>query len=168
MNKKHLRVIKMIQDGIPKELLMNLTKKEIQAPTIKKVFELALTKPDDEVSPRQKRNIQAMLDSGRLDREVEVLNYEVEKEIDAYIAAEIDKAVKLGRLPAVAPQLETLKKKGIQYAKRQERRLRREFLGEDSDVEEAPKHDQDIQGSNPPGKANHGGLPEFSGSALGW
>lgn len=166
MNKKHLRVIKMIQEGIPQELLLNLTKKEIQAPTIKKVFELALTKPDNEVSPRQKRNIQAMLDSGRLDREVEVLDYEVEKEIDAYIAKEIDKAVKLGRLPAVAPQLETLKKKGIQYAKRQERRLRREFLGETDDVAEAKEHDQDIQGGNPPGKANNGSLPAFSGAAL--
>lgn len=166
MNKKHLRVIKMIQEGIPQELLMNLTKKEIQAPTIKKVFELALTKPDEEVSPRQKRNIQAMLDSGRLDREVEVLDYEVEKEIDAYISAEIDKAVKLGRLPAKAPQLETLKKKGIQYAKRQEKRLRREFLGETDDVAEAKEHDQDIEGGNTPGKVNHGGLPEFSGSVL--
>lgn len=157
----------MIQEGIPKELLMSLTKKEIQAPTIKKVFELALTKPDNEVSPRQKRNIQAMLDSGRLDREVEVLDYAVEKEIDAYITAEIDKAVKLGRLPAEAPQLKTLKKKGIQYAKRQERRLRREFLGETDDVAETTEHDQHVKGSDTPGKANHGRLPEFSGSALG-
>jgi len=167
MKKKHLRVIEMIQEGIPKELLMNLTKKEIQAPTIKKVFELALTKPDDEVSPRQKRNIQAMLDSGRLDREVEVLDYEVEKEIEAYIATEIDKAVKLGRLPAQAPQLKTLKKKGIQYAKRQERRLRGLFLGENNDVEEATEHDQNVEGGDTPREANHGRLPEFSGSALG-
>jgi len=145
---------------------MSLTKKEIQAPTIKKVFELALTKPDDEVSPRQKRNIQAMLDSGRLDREVEVLDHEVEKQIDDYIAAEIDKAVKLGRLPAKAPQLNSLKKKGIQYAKRQEKRLRREFLGEGSDVAETTPDDQNIEGSNTPGEANHGSLPSFSGATL--
>lgn len=168
MNKKHLRVIKMIQEGIPQELLLNLTKKVTQAPTIKKVFEIALTKPDSEVSPRQKRNIQAMLDSGRLDREVEVLDYAVEKEIDAYISAEIDKAVKLGRLPKVAPQLETLKKKGIQYAKRQERRLRREFLGEDSDVDVSPEHDQNVKEGNTPGKANNGGLPDFSAAVLWW
>lgn len=156
----------MIQDGIPRELLMNLTKKEIQAPTIKKVFEIALTKPDDEVTPRQKRNIQAMLDSGRLDREVEVLDHEVEKQIDAYISTEIEKAVKLGRLPKEAPMLNSLKNKGIQYAKRQERRLRSEFLGEADDVAEAPAHDQDVEGSNSPGKAHNGSLPSFSGASL--
>ncbi len=156
----------MIQDGIPKELLMRLTKTEIQAPTIKKVFELALTKPDDEVTPRQKRNIQAMLDSGRLDREVEVLDHEVEKLIDAYMTEEIAKAVKLGRLPKEAPVLNHLKNKGIQYAKRQERRLRSEFLGEGSDVDEASADDQDVEGSNTPGQANHGSLPSFSGAAL--
>jgi tRNA A37 N6-isopentenylltransferase MiaA len=166
MNKKHLRVIKMIQDGIPKDLLMNLTKKEIQAPTIKKVFELALTKPDDEVSPRQKRNIQAMLDSGRLDREVEVLDYAVEKEIDAYITAEIDKAVKLGRLPAQAPQLKRLKNKGIQYAKRQERRLRREFLGETSDVEDEAPDGKENASVNPSRQDNHPTVPTPSAAIL--
>jgi len=145
MNKRHLRVIKQIQDGIPKELLMNLTKTELQSPTIKHVFELALTKPDSEVSPRQKRNIKAMLDSGKLDKEVEVLDHEVEKQIDEYFKREIDEAVKLGRLPAQAPVLETLNKKGNQYARRQERRLRREFTGEVSDVEGDSEENQNHQ-----------------------
>lgn len=166
MKKKHLRVIQMIQEGIPHELLMNLTKKEIQAPTIKKVFQLALTKPDEEVTPRQKRNIRAMLDSGRLDREVEVLDHEVEKEIDAYFQAEIAKAVQLGRLPKEAPQLNRLKNKGVQYAKRQERRLRREFLGETNDVAAATPDDQNVTGSDTPRKTNNGSLPTFSGAAL--
>lgn len=166
MRKKHLRVIKMIQDGIPRELLMNLTKTEIQAPTIKKVFELALTKPDDEVSPRQKRNIQAMLDSGKLDREIEVLDEEVEKQIDAYMSAEIAKAVKLGRLPSEAPVLKTLSKKGIQYAKRQERRLRREFGVKSDDVDEAAEDDKDLKGSDQTGETNNGGLPSFSGASI--
>lgn len=145
----------MIQEGIPKELLLNLTKKEIQAPTMKKVFEIALTKPDTEVSPRQKRNIKAMLDSGRFDREVEVLDHEVEKQIDAYYQAEIDKAVKLGRLPKHAPTLKSLTKKGVQYAKRQERRLRREFLGEGSDVDSATQDDQNDEAQHPSRQADH-------------
>lgn len=145
---------------------MNLTKKEIQAPTIKKIFEIALTKPDDEVTPRQKRNIQAMLDSGRLDREVEVLDYAVEKEIDAYISAEIDKAVKLGRLPKVAPQLERLKNKGIQYAKRQERRLRREFLGEDSAMEDEAPDGEENFALNTPREDNHPTVPTPSAAVL--
>ena len=142
MRKKHLRVIKQIQDGIPQELLRNLTKMELQSPTTKKLFELALTKPDDEVTPRQKRNIQAMLDSGKLDREVEVLDHEVEKLIDAYLQEEIVKAVKLGRLPKKAPVLESLKNKGNQYVRRQEKRLRTIFTGEDSDVDGTTQEDQ--------------------------
>lgn len=156
----------MIQEGIPKELLMKLTKKETQAPTIKKVFELALTKPDEEVSPRQKRNIQAMLDSGRLDREVEVLDHEVEKLIDEYIAKEIDKAVKLGRLPKQAPKLKTLQSKGIQYAKRQEKRLRREFLGEGGDVATATPDDQEDQAKHPSRSSDDEALPVPSAAIL--
>lgn len=141
MRKKHLRVIKQIQDGIPKELLMNLTKTELQSPTIKKLFEKALTDPS--TTERQRRNIQAMLDSGKLDREVEVLDHEVEKQIDAYYEVEIAKAVKLGRLPAEAEKLDTLKNKGNQYARRQEKRLRTLFTGETSDVVGDPQEDQD-------------------------
>lgn len=166
MRKKHLRVIQMIQEGIPKDLLMKLTKKETQAPTIKKVFELALTKPDDEVSPRQKRNIQAMLDSGRLDREVEVLDHEVEKQIDEYIAGEIAKAVKLGRLPKEAPKLKRLQSKGIQYAKRQEKRLRREFLGENGDVATATENDQEDQAKHPTRSSDDEALPIPSAAIL--
>lgn len=130
----------MIQEGIPKELLENLTKTELQSPTIKKVFEKALVHPD--TTDRQRRNIQAMLDSGKLDREVEVLDHEVEKQIDEYYKTEIDKAVKLGRLPKEAPKLNNLKNKGKQYARRQEKRLRTLFVGEDSNVAGAAEENQ--------------------------
>ena len=156
----------MIQEGIPKELLMNLTKTEKQSPTIKKVFELALTKPDDEVSPRQKRNIQAMLDSGRLDKDVEVLDHEVEKLIDEYYKVEIDKAVRLGRLPKEAPKLESLKNKGIQYAKRQEKRLRTIFTGKDSDVEGDTQENQNNQESDTPQQNNGASLPQPSAATF--
>lgn len=148
MKKKHIRVLKQINEGIPQELLRNLTKTELQSPTTKKLFELALTKPDDEVTPRQKRNIQAMLDSGKLDREVEVLDHEVEKLIDAYLGEEIAKAVKLGRLPAEAP-MDHLKNKGNQYVRRQEKRLRTIFTGEDSDVVDTTPEDQADQEQHP-------------------
>lgn len=147
MRKKHLRVLKQIQDGIPEELLRTLTKIELQSPTIKKVFELALTDP--KTTDRQRRNIQAMLDSGKLDREVEVLDHEVEKQIDEYFAEEIAKAVKLGRLPKEAPKLEALKDKGNQYARRQEKRLRTLFVGEASDVDGDPQEDQGNEAEHP-------------------
>ena len=150
MKKKHLRVIKEIQDRIPRDLLMKLTKTEMVSPSVKKVFEKALEKPDSEVSPRKKRAIQAMLDSGKLDREVEVLDKAVEEAIDAFFQEEIDKAVKLGRLPKEAPKLESLTKKGTQYAKRQERRLRAEFGAEDGDVADAAEDDQNNKAEHPP------------------
>jgi hypothetical protein len=103
MRKKHIRIIKQIQEGIPQDLLKRLTKTELQSPTIKKVFEKALVDPG--TTERQRRNIQAMLDSGKLDKTVEVLDHEVEKLIDEYLSEEIAKAVKLGRLPAEAPKL---------------------------------------------------------------
>ena len=150
MKKKHLRVIREIQDRIPRELLMTLTNKELVSPTVKKVFELALTKPDSEVAPRQKRAIKAMIDSGRLDREVEVIDKAVETEIDHFISEEIAKAVKLGRLPQEAPKLKTLKKKGNQYARRQEKRLRTEFGVEANDVANDQKNDQNHEPQHPP------------------
>jgi hypothetical protein len=129
----------MIQERIPQELLDNLMKEEVESPTLKKVFELALTKPDSEVPAKKKKHIRALLDSGRLDRKVMVLDPEVEKKIDEFISKEIALAVKLGRLPKEAPVLESLQAKGTQYARRQERRLRTEFLGEVSDVDDGPE-----------------------------
>lgn len=137
---------------------MRLTKTELEAPTIKKVFEKALVDPN--TTERQRRNIQAMLDSGRLDRTVEVLDHEVEKLIDAYLAEEIAKAVKLGRLPAEAPKLEGLKDKGHQYARRQEKRLRTLFTGKGEDVDDSTQEDQDHPGSDSQQQADHGALPE--------
>lgn len=126
MKARHLRVIRDIQDGIPKELLENLTRKELQSPTLKHLAVLALKKPDSEVPQKSKRRIQAMLDSGYLDKEVEVINQPIEKQIEAYIEAEIAAAVKQGRLPkAMDPlQLKSKINKGKQYARRQHARLK--------------------------------------------
>ena len=138
-----MRVIQEIQRSIPRELLDKLMRKEIQAPTMIKVLRDALNLPDTEVSPRKKRAIQALLNSGKLDREVEVIDSEVEKVIDAFVSEEIDKAVKLGRLPKKAPMLESLQAKGTRYARRQEKRLRREFGVEGGDVDDEAQDDQD-------------------------
>lgn len=104
---------------------------------------------DPRTTPRQRRNIQAMLDSGKLDRKVEVLDHEVEKLIDAYFEEEIAKAVKLGRLPKEAEKLNTLKNKGNQYVRRQEQRLRTLFTGEASNVDGDPQEDQNNEARNP-------------------
>jgi bifunctional DNA-binding transcriptional regulator/antitoxin component of YhaV-PrlF toxin-antitoxin module len=125
MKKQHLKVIREIQETIPADLLKNLTIKEKQFSTLKEVCEKGLLEPDDVVPPRQKRKLQAMLDSGYLEKEVEVINKPVEAQIDEYITKEIDRAVADGRLPRKVDEMEFKSKvnKGKQYARRQQKRL---------------------------------------------
>lgn len=166
MKKSHLRVIKDIQDRIPKHLLAGLMKKEKQAPAIRKVYEEGLKKPDSEVSPKMKRRIRAVLDSGMLDVEVEVLDVEVEKQIDAFMKVEIDKAVQLGRLPKEAPKLDLLNNKGKQYVRRQSKRLKAEFMGQNSDVVPGTEDDQEDQ-SQHQARPDDGGVLHGSGQPAG-
>ena len=157
MKNKHLRVIREIQERLPKELLMGLMKKEKQSPTLKVLVERALGKPDSEVSPEQKRRFRAVIDSGFLDREVEVIDYDVEKQIDAYFSAEIEKAVKLGRLPKDPERLELLNNKGHQYARRQRERIKRLADGEDPNVANGPQGGAQGQ-AEPPSRPSDGGV----------
>lgn len=134
MKSRHLRVLKDIQDSIPKELIDNLTHKEKQFPTLRTVLEASLKEPDSVVSPEKKRRYRAILDSGVIDKEAEVIDQSVEKQIDAYMSAEIDKAVKLGRLPRKAETIQLLNNKGKQYERRQRARLKALADGLDPDA----------------------------------
>lgn len=148
MKTKHLRVIREIQDRIPKEWLDKLTKKELANPAAKKVIETALADP--ELPAKKRRRYQALMDAGYLDQMVEVIDPEVEKKIDEFMTNEIALAVKLGRLPKEAPQLETLTKKGKQYARRQHARLKALFTGTDNDVAVHSEDDQKDEGEHSP------------------
>lgn len=130
---KYLRELRRISENIPVELLSKLMKKELLAPTVKKVFEKALE--DDTITQEQRDRFRTLLASGTLDREVEVVDMSVEKLIDAYYEAEIALAVKLGRLPKQAPKLMLKNNKGKQYARRQAARLKQLFNPEAGDDE---------------------------------
>lgn len=147
MKTKHLRVIREIQDRIPREWLDKLTKKELANPAAKQVVETALKDPD--LPPKKRRRFQAILDAGYLDKMVEVIDPEYEKKIDEFISTEIALAVKLGRLPKEATQLETLKNKGNQYARRQHARLKELFTGNDTDVALHPEDNSKDEGEHP-------------------
>lgn len=148
MNKRHVRVIKEIQDRIPQDLLKRLTKFELANPTMKKLVETALADPD--LDPKKRRRYQALMDAGYLDKKIEVIDPEVEKQIDEFITKEIDLAVKLGRLPKEAPQMESLSKKGKQYARRKHKQLKELFTGTDSDVAVHPEDDKEDEGEHSP------------------
>lgn len=124
MKKKHLAVLRDIQAKIPKELLLGLVKKEKQFSTLKEVVEKALLEPDDVVTPEQKERYRNVLDSGYLEREIDVIDKTVEQQIDDLMTYEIKKAVDEGRLPKKAPALKLKNNKGKQYARRQAARLK--------------------------------------------
>jgi hypothetical protein len=90
-------VLRRIQDSIPKELTERVTKKAPLAPTIKEVIERGLADP--KVSPEIKHKLQVVKDSGYLDKEIEVEDPEITKQIDEFVEKEIEKAVLRGELP---------------------------------------------------------------------
>lgn len=135
--KKIMRELRRITESIPVALLDNLLKKEVIAPTIKELIEKALTLPESEVTPEQRARFQNLIDSGVLDKEVEVINKDGEEAISKYIDAELALAVKLGRLPKEAPMPPFIRKKGIKYAKRQRARLEKLYSGSAEEVQQA-------------------------------
>lgn len=139
--KAMMRELKRITDSIPTELIKNLMKKEIIAPTAKALFGKALEDPS--ISDEQRERFQLMLDSGVLDREVEVVDFDTEKAIDAYITAELALAVKAGRLPKEAPEWDYLKRKGKKYARKQQKRLEEVFRAAQDSGDDASGDDRE-------------------------
>lgn len=144
--KKVLRELRRISEGIPEELLRSMMKKEIIAPTIKQLIEQAIKSGSPEITPEKLQRFQNLLDSGILDREVEVINNDTEKLISQYYDAEIALAVKMGRLPAKAELPAFIRKKGLKYARKQEKRLKELFSSEeDSKADSAEDTGNDTQ-----------------------
>lgn len=110
INKKYLKVLMDINAEIPKELKDKLMIKVEKSPTIVKVLNLALLDP--EISEEKKAKIRLVLETGDFTEEIEILDKEVEKEIDTWLGYEIDRAIKLGKLPEDRTLLGKLKKNG--------------------------------------------------------
>jgi hypothetical protein len=142
MKKKHLQVLREIQDSIPQELILNITKKEKQFHTLKQVVEHALTLPDDQIPAKEKRKFRSLLDSGYLEKEVEVTDTTVEQQISEYLDKEIQKAQKQGKLPKKAPIIrhKSLINKGKQYARRKNARLKSLFSAGNGKADSGDEH----------------------------
>lgn len=143
---KHIRVLKEITDSIPTEWIGALMKKEKQFSSLKQVLEHALTQPDSDFSPDKKKRARDLLDSGYLEREIDVVDTTVEDQIGQYLEGKIAEAVKLGRLPKKAPKLKLLNNKGKQYARRNANRIK-ELVGNEGNAEgEISKDDPAVEG----------------------
>jgi hypothetical protein len=109
MKKKHLKVIQRIQNSIPQDLKDHLMKTEPYAPTTLLLIDKILA--DGKGSPELREKLQAVKDSGELNRTVEVVNRKVEKEIDSFIESELKKAIKRGELPEKMEKLKSKSRK---------------------------------------------------------
>jgi len=98
MNPAHAKVLKRIQDSIPVSWLENLIEKKPVAPGMKEACERAVK--DMAQSEETRRKAQVLLDSGYLDKTMEVVNKYYENLINNFIDKEIGLAVKRGELPS--------------------------------------------------------------------
>lgn len=97
MNTKTSKELRRISENIPKELMDRLMKERYEYPTIRKVVNKALK--DDEVDEVLKERLRHIKDIGAIDKKTQVVNRTAEKEIDEWMKNEVEKAIKLGRIP---------------------------------------------------------------------
>lgn len=97
IKEEHKLFLKQIQDSIPKEWVEKVTKREDIAPATKEILERAILDP--EVDEQFKKEARLILDSGYLNKQVDVEQQDVAELIEAYTEVEILKAVALKRLP---------------------------------------------------------------------
>ena len=97
MKKSTIRELQRISQSIPKELLDKLMVTRLKSPTVVEVVKKALA--DDTVSKEKKEQLQHLVDSGYLNQTETVADPEIEKQIDEYMDKEIERAIKLGRIP---------------------------------------------------------------------
>lgn len=109
-------ILKRIQDSVPKEWSEKLTVRKPVAPTIKEAYIRAINDPN--VNDELKRKAQIILDSGLLDKEVEVINKRYETYISRFIDKEIEASIRRGELPKKRKNVGKIIKEKIKHEKR--------------------------------------------------
>lgn len=112
-------VLRDIQQSIPKEWLDKVTKREDIAPATKEILERAILDPD--VDEQFKKEARLILDSGYLNKQVDVEQQDISELIDSYVELEIIKAVILKRLPPLK------KKKNYEMALKRFNKLKQKY-----------------------------------------
>lgn len=113
------QVLSDIQKSVPKEWTDKVTKREDIAPATKEILERALLDPD--VDEQFKYEAKLVLDSGVLNKQIDVEQQEYTELIDSYIELEIIKAVILKRLPPLK------KKKNYEVALKRFNKLKQKY-----------------------------------------
>lgn len=109
MNKKTQKIIQAINDAVPKELRDAVLTKEYIAPdlritareTVAEMREAAeeMTGNEREQALKEAQRLQNIIDAGYYDQKEWRVNKEAAAKVEAWIDAELDKAIKEGRIP---------------------------------------------------------------------
>lgn len=98
MKKSDLKIIKKINDEAWSMYGEDLLREELVAPDVKKLI-LAILKDKPKDVPEEKRKqLQALLDSGELDKKEYVVNEDISKKMDTYVQKRLVEEIKAGRL----------------------------------------------------------------------
>lgn len=93
--------LKRIQDSIPKTYLGKLMIKQKDTKQVKEFLDaLRRAVKDKSNTPEQRRKAQIILDSKYLESDKEVADEKIEKKIDDYLTKQIERSVRLKRLPS--------------------------------------------------------------------
>lgn len=90
-------VLKEIQASIPEAWKKTVVVSQKISPTVEKVMLEALK--SDTIDGEKKKQIQHVLDSGMISKEVPMENKKVSVQIENFVNRQINKAIKEGRLP---------------------------------------------------------------------
>lgn len=110
MNKRTRRIIQEINDSVPQELRSALFKEVYVAPglrlearrnakAMRKDAEALPEGGEREIALRSVQRLQNIIDAGHYDTKELRVDKEVAAKIDAWVDAELDKAIKDGRIP---------------------------------------------------------------------
>jgi hypothetical protein len=106
---EHIKELQRIQNSIPKSLAEGVMKETQPGKEMLDTLKQALNDP--ELTPEQRRKTKLIIESGYLEKKVMSEDPEVIAEIDTYIEKEIEKSVRLGRLPDKKKKNKNIKKK---------------------------------------------------------
>jgi hypothetical protein len=106
---EHIKELQRIQNSIPKSLTEGVMKETQPGKEMLDTLKKALNDP--ELTSEQRRKTKLILESGYLEKKVMSEDPEVIAEIDTYIEKEIEKSVRLGRLPDKKKKNKNIKKK---------------------------------------------------------
>lgn len=97
-NADHIaKVLKGIQDKIPRNLVANAVSIHKLTPTVEKVMDAALL--SETISEEKKNKIRELKAAGEFSKTTFVDNIPVQKKINNFVSREINRAIKSGELP---------------------------------------------------------------------